>query len=771
LQGKGSSKKGPSSKRLQKLQEQLNSPAAADEMVNALHLIANLDKATVAGPAFEAVQKSRHFRSMQAELGAQTVQQLMSVAAARGHVDMLRYAVQQPAAAQVPAAAYASMIRVALHRACRHDGSTGCTVLKIVCKAVAQATEQLDDAAAAQLLRLALLLERPWRKDSFITPLTCIPALQQLPIVVLEQLVQQAAKKGGGDAGQASLSSLTKLLAARDLLAAAVHDMLQRALLQNSKGMVNGLLQSLPAARELNLAVVASLLQLAFSLRSSHAPDDIEALADTSLVPAAAELDSNALVQLVQTAEAADTTVEAYTADEVEHNAAGVTAKPGAAHTAAMLLPLLRLPCVQQLQVEQLQQLLDTPLKAFSNTTITGNTCDVMKQLLATPAAEQLPASAAAAALAAALERQKSSLVKRVCELPGAAEMTPQQLQPVLLRAVQLVCKATATPAPSNRQPAPAGPTAEQVAKQEFTGAIMQVLQLPAATELDSTAVASLLAAAIGCDSALYANACMPVVEAIGALLGAQGMAAQHIASLLQAAEHVADKQVRAAAAAALCALPGAAGLSTQEVGRWLRTALQHSWVEAAAKLCGLQAAAHLPAAVVEGLLWQVLRKGVAYSEDGLKIRQQLQRSVCGLAAAQKLCPSTVMRMLNYAVQEGNGPAVSSLCGLAGAAQIDEAGVAQLLQKALRVLLAGANKQATVAVALCSLQGARQQFSAAIVSRLLKDAVMAKSSTAVAALCKLPCAARAIADTMQDLLQLAGQGGDAAVVEVLMMQS
>lgn len=173
----------------------------------------------------------------------------------------------------------------------------------------------------------------------------------------------------------------------------------------------------------------------------------------------------------------------------------------------------------------------------------------------------------------------------------------------------------------------------------------------------------------------------------------------------------------------------------------------------------------------MEEVLWQLLRKGVAYSSLCILPEeqkwQQLQQAIFGLKAAQELGPSTVVRMLQSAARKGNLSAVSSLCGLAGAAQMDAAGAAQLLQAALHILLAGDTVRADkIVVALCTLEGSRR-LGAAAVGQLLRVAVLARSAEAVAALCKLPAAAQALAGVLNDLLQLAAEAGDAAVTEAL----
>ncbi|WIA31965.1 hypothetical protein OEZ86_002820 [Tetradesmus obliquus] len=237
------------------------------------------------------------------------------------------------------------------------------------------------------------------------------------------------------------------------------------------------------------------------------------------------------------------------------------------------------------------------------------------------------------------------------------------------------------------------------------------------------------------------------------------------ISESAQASEQAAVEEARAAAVAALCALPGANCLNSQDISRWLSTALQHSWVEAAAHLCSTEAAAELPAASVEDLVWQLLRREDADNEAEAGKKQQLQEAVCSAVAAQKLGPGTVMRMLCFVINRGNLPAVKSLCGLTGAAQLDAAGAAQLLGAAVRMLLARENKQAAeIVAALCVLKGA-QRLDAAAVGELLRDAIMANSSKAMAALCKLPAAAQAPADMLQDLLQLAAQAGRTAVAK------
>lgn len=136
-------------------------------------------------------------------------------------------------------------------------------------------------------------------------------------------------------------------------------------------------------------------------------------------------------------------------------------------------------------------------------------------------------------------------------------------------------------------------------------------------------------------------------------------------------------------------------------------------------------------------------------------------RLILGLAAVQQLGAADVQEVLSCAVSGEEDAAVTMLCGLPGAAQIDAAGVAELLRLALYCLWGECDSSSVVSVVatLCTLSGARQ-LDAAAVAELLTDAVAAKSSAVVKALFRLPAAAHIGVEGMRCLQQLAAQAGD-----------
>jgi hypothetical protein len=218
---------------------------------------------------FRYLQESQHFHSLHKLMTVQIVVQIMRVAAARCHVEMLQYLVAQPAAKQIPAAAMESLITDALFREAAPD--TRCTylsqfdrdVLQVLCKAAASAAEQIDAAAGLQLLQTALeLCERSSRSYGVMLAVCSLPAVKQLDLATVEPLIQQAV---GAEEGKFQHSSnwyaLAKLLpAATQLSSASMHKLLQGAVQRGCCDLVSALLR-LPAARRLEPAAVADLLR------------------------------------------------------------------------------------------------------------------------------------------------------------------------------------------------------------------------------------------------------------------------------------------------------------------------------------------------------------------------------------------------------------------------------------------------------------------------------------------------------------------------------
>lgn len=188
---------------------------------------------------------------------------------------MLEYLVDHPAAKQMPAAAMNSLIMAALYREApggRIIRYSGEGVLRLLCKAAARATEQLDAAAGLQLLQTAVQLRLCYKRDGcgLVSAVCSLPAVKQLDLAAVEPLMQQAARAEEGEFGHSSiLSELSRLPAAQQLSSASMHQLLQSAVQRGCHDIVHNLLRH-PAARRLKPAAAADVLRAAVATRSSE---------------------------------------------------------------------------------------------------------------------------------------------------------------------------------------------------------------------------------------------------------------------------------------------------------------------------------------------------------------------------------------------------------------------------------------------------------------------------------------------------------------------
>jgi hypothetical protein len=629
------------------LQQQLSKPATAQELVDALHFAASLSDTRRVRTAFTAVLKSERFRSLDIQLSLEAVQRLMCTATARCLVEVLAFAANQPAAAQIPAAAMDSMIRTVLHSMVASstlghlhhvvDIDRANEVLQFLCKAAARATQQLTDGAALALYQTALQLSQLSRLSTrayMMRIILSIPAVKQLDAHAVEQVLLPAltaSRCSRLTLDSSSLCQVTALPAAQQLSAAAVQRLLKAAVRYGDAAVARSL-TALPAERELEAAAVLDVLQLAVTTHNAAANAVILRLTNTSALPAAEQLGSDTLVQLVEATAAA---------------AAGNSA--AALRSMDTVKLVLRLPCLQQVTVEQLQRLVMAAReisKSLSWATA-GAMPLVVEQLLRPAAAEQLPADAVAALLAMALVYNVQ--VSKLCTLSGAAQMTAQQLQPILMTAMRWLCK----PATG----------AGQVSATADTGPWSGVQQrIPDAAPHSST------------------------FQLLCALPGAHDLGVQQLTELFQAACSSTPRQAGwQALVTTLCKLPAAQGLGSEVVGSLLCMSLQLECLDAVQTLCSLLEAS-LTVDEAQSLLWQLLQLAC---EKECTIDDQLYQPIFGLAAAQQLGQDTFEEMLHYLLLHDQLRIVSLVCGLPAAAHIDGERVAELLQQAVRCELAG----------------------------------------------------------------------------------
>jgi hypothetical protein len=534
-----------------KLEQQLSKPAAASELEDALYLAATLTNTAAASVASTAVLSSDCFIRSKAgiQLGVEAVQQLMQTAIARSLHDLLLFAARQPAAQQVPAAAMLTMIKTALHNTVVQlntvEGSRACQTLHVLCEAAA-----LDDAAALALLEATTQLLQQCRKEPYALRIVMSNAAvnglgpSQIEQVMLQALQPNNSSKCAVDASHIPCTLVT-LPGARQLSAASLQVLLKAALPYGSMHVICSLVR-LPAMKQLSAAAVADVLQLAARTLNRAAGSVVGAMVQPATVPAAAELNSDALVQLV---EAAAAVPEGAAAEREIHSSFRL---------------LLQLPCLQQADAQQLRQVVLAARKIYC-----GRACaprsdvePVMKSLLEAPAVGQLPADAIAALLV--LSSRYYSQLREVIALSSAAEMTQQQLQPILLSAMQQLCKQATEVSLYGwnwrDNLAAARPESNDAVK---------LFHLPAAGRLDTAAVAELLAAAAEYNaeaSDFAAERHRQAVEHVCRLPAAQSIGQQQLSEMIQGITSSEQKRGNSAVAAALCQLPAAVSLSRDVV-------------------------------------------------------------------------------------------------------------------------------------------------------------------------------------------------------------
>jgi hypothetical protein len=683
-----------------KLEQQLREPAAASELEDALFLAATLTNTDAARVACTAVLRSDCFRSLKADiqLSTEAVQQLMQTAVARSLDDVLSYAAAQPAAEQVPAAAMLAMITTALRNTLAaqngNERAWAGQTLHVLCKAAA-----LDDSAALALLETtAQLLQQCRQSPAVLDVVMSNAAVKGLGPDAVEQVMLQALQpniQGDFAVGASPIVwSLTMLPGAQQLSAASLQRLLNAALQYGCGNTVSKLLR-LPAVEQLSAAAVAGVLHLAVSKPNQAAELVVSDMVQPEIVPAAAELDSDTMVQLVQAAAAA--APESAAAQRQMHSS---------------FRTLLRLPCLQQADAQQLRRVVLAAHKVYCGP-VCASTMYVewaMKWLMDAPAVHQLPADAVAALLALSMRYGVNSYVqlRAVIALSSTAGMTQQQLQPILLSVMQQLCK-QAIDISSGRQKW----TDSSSAADPVWNDAVKVFLLPAARQLDTAAVAALLAAAaehttVSEVSHHAAERLRQAVEHVCSLPGAQSIGGQQLAEMIRDITSSKQKRGSSVVVAALCQLPAAHELDSGVVGSFLLTAIQRQWLKAVPAVCSLPGASRLTTAEVQEVLWQVLRHWqklraefvplLTAGERGYLVRQegwllQAGEAVCGLAAAQQLGADAVEGLLQRVVEQRLHGLVPLLCGLAGAATISSAGVAALLRQTINWALDAQQQQ------------------------------------------------------------------------------
>jgi hypothetical protein len=368
-------------------------------------------------------------------------------------------------------------------------------------------------------------------------------------------------------------------------------------------------------------------------------------------------------------------------------------------HHAAALAHLLDLPnAAQHVDAETLAAMISNLLQNE----------DSIRRLCHLPAAAQLNEAAVAMLLRdAVFGTANASIHQRLCQLPGAQQMTCQGIKDLLLSCLQ------ACTTPQQQQPQ----------QHENWDILQHIVGLPAAQRLESSTVAQLLRTAVALNISIY-------------------MRARREMCIWR-----------------LCHLPGAAALGGHDIVELLQSAfrfsqtpkgqLQPTMDDAIFSLIGLPAARHLSTAELQQLMCAAVEcsclPGVA--------------QICRLNSALQFTSEEILQPLQAAVNCSNAACTEELCRLPAAAQLSSAAVAELMQAAtcfwclrrLRWLPAAA------------------QVSSVRVMQLLEAAVECKSSECVEQLCMLPAAQQLSSEQVGKILLAAVRDGREPCVEHVCM--
>lgn len=550
------------------------------------------------------------------------------------------------------------------------------------------ALQALDAAACSSLARTAV----EQRDGAMLDALLKLPGVQAMPVHDVEQLLAVAVHSRS----RYIMRQLASLPEAAAVSPASVAAMLA-GLLQPDGATVADVLLALPAAQGISSEGVAALAEAALAAATPALASSYMHLVCS--LPAAHHLAPPALAGLLATAVQVDSTPGPHVSNG----------------SVAQLCALT--PAALGLEASDVSQLLQAAVEL-------GNPA-VISLLCQLPAASQMQADDFHPVLQAAVSARRpanSGIMAILCRSLEAAahQLQPQQVLQLLTEAVHevnatgeagVVRELLQLPAAQNLQPQDVSALVTLALQTNPTGYLFNVLlaSLPAAKQMDAAQVAGLVRTAITMDRSFHA---VTMLE----LTPADALDADSIAALLLTLARRRTVYVRVTTAASvldlLCALPAAQQMQPQRLMQVLQESLRMlAWLQqqqqgssdagsspclvCLRKLLALQPAAQVSAAGVEQLLRQAL--------------QQMPAAVpllCQLQGAQQLAPAAAQRLLAAAVasaavpaqQRGSvdGPAsssnsnsqqalaVSALCKLPGAQELQPEAFAVLLRSALQ---------------------------------------------------------------------------------------
>jgi hypothetical protein len=282
---------------------------------------------------------------------------------------------------------------------------------------------------------------------------------------------------------------------------------------------------------------------------------------------------------------------------------------------------------------------------------------------------------------------------------------------------------------------------------------ILDLLGLPAAAQLSSSAVERLLLAVFE-QNARSSFSQRVAGRSVYSLC--QLPAAAHISNAVavQVLEAAMKKQCRYSSGApwaeAFCSLPAVQLLSTDDVASLLQAGVGGHGSELFRELCRLPAAAHVNCEqVVQMLQETLLHNGIFFAN---------LRSLLELPAAEQISSKEMQHLLHIGVASKRQPNVSLLCCQPAAAALSSDAVARLLATSAQP----GNKQLqelnVCAQCLCELPGA-QQVTSSMLLPAVQAAVENNTFMTLMFISQLPAAKQFTCDEVQPILQVAVELG------------
>jgi hypothetical protein len=378
--------------------------------------------------------------------------------------------------------------------------------------------------------------------------------------------------------------------------------------------------------------------------------------------------------------------------------------------------------------------LLQLALNCTNHTVASGATASICLKDLEAHVACRLMLTAAVRRHAAALHRLASLQVfSRHLDAPTLEKLLHLlmlRLPPSNVRKGQLDASALQEVAHFDRH-----------ARQCWSGSAALLCRMPAAAQLSSEQVATLLHKAVHSDD-------FRSVQPLLSLPAAEHLCSMCMEQLLRSA--LVSGRQRSCCVQMLCSTPAARALGCDAVARLLQAAAQlgeGDWMgpgffatASYRSLCSLPGAEQLTSSMI----------AAAMKAAAEKDRIDSLRLLCELPAAEQLTSADVQVMLHAAVERNCIDSVMSMAQLPGAQQLTSADVQVMLHAAVE-------RNYSDSVMILAQLPAAQQLTSAQANLLLQVAMKQRFSSCMQHLCQLPGARMLSKWDVESLLETAGE--------------